>query len=348
MGSARALCCGPQPLTHASRIGFVAARTTILSHDFTCDEIGYLKIVACSPCQEASCNAFAVFCFTILAHFPLAFDLFDDEPKADDPAQRGLDKAIGRVGDSPRCGSAEFLLSRELGHMTTEPVSVLHHFGMTVGMYDRVIPSRHHPSMFGLRGVPGRRDVTLSSLENHERINSSRKIFPVRIGARQMTFDETISTVVLEDCRQVRGVETLRPRGDENAKWVSANECVHLFQIVLAKMFGLIHVVSRYAGVEPNERTEVYCQAFDNPGLRGTSTPQHPKGGGREHAGKLEIACVIAHKRIVYASSGSMGKEISVRHTGQACATYVRRGFAEGAVSYEPPRSMRLRTLLTC
>jgi hypothetical protein len=122
--------------------------------------------------------------------------------------------------------------------MTVEPVSVLHYFGTTVGVYHRVIPGRHHLSMFGFRRVPGRRDITLDSLENHECLDSSDKIFPVRIGTRQMTFDETISTVVFENSRQVRGIETLRPCRDENAKWVSTNECVHLFQFALAEMFG--------------------------------------------------------------------------------------------------------------
>jgi len=160
-----------------------------------------------------------------------------------------------------------------------EPVFVLHHFGMTMGMHYRVIPSRHYPSMFGFRGVPGRRDVALSSLENHQRVDSSRKTFPVRIGTCQMTFDETVSAVVFENCRQVRGIKTLRPRGDENGKWVSTNECVHLFQIALAKMFRLIHAGSRYAGAEPNGRT-LLCAKFST--IRPNLAPaprSSPRGG---------------------------------------------------------------------
>src|SRR5215471_1445577 len=96
--------------------------------------------------------------------------------------------------------------------------------------------------MLGLRGVPGRSNVTLNPLENHERLNPSRKIFPVRIGTRQVTFDETISTVVLENGWQMRGKETGRARRSENAQRSSTHQCVHLFQIVHAMMFGLVHV----------------------------------------------------------------------------------------------------------
>jgi hypothetical protein len=60
-------------------------------------------------------------------------------------------------------------------------------------------------------------------LENQERLNPTCKVFPVRIGRRQMAFDETKSTFILENGWQAR---VRRARRDERDKWSSTHECV--------------------------------------------------------------------------------------------------------------------------
>jgi len=60
--------------------------------------------------------------------------------------------------------------------------------------------------MHSLGRIPIWRNVTLGSLEYHQRLGARGKILPMRIGAREMAFNESVGSFVLEHSRQMTGV----------------------------------------------------------------------------------------------------------------------------------------------
>ena len=68
-------------------------------------------------------------------------------------------------------------------------------------MHDRKVPRRHDLPMLSLRGIPVGRNVTLRSLEDHQRFVALGKILPMWIGTCEMAFDDSVWSIVLEDGR---------------------------------------------------------------------------------------------------------------------------------------------------
>ena len=63
----------------------------------------------------------------------------------------------------------------------------------------------------------------------------------MRIGTCKMAFDDAVRPVVLEDGRQVAGIETGRAGGYERGKRPATHQRVHLRHILDTKSIGLEH-----------------------------------------------------------------------------------------------------------
>src|SRR5262249_51183753 len=106
------------------------------------------------------------------------------------------------------------LLSDQLAHVAVRPVLVFHNFGTAIGMDDRIVPCRH--------------DLPVQSLR--------------RIGAREMTFNDSIRSIPLEHRWEVIGMETTgAARYERSSKGPGAHQRVHLRDILDAIM------IRRYA-----------------------------------------------------------------------------------------------------
>ena len=81
----------------------------------------------------------------------------------------------------------------------------------------------------------------------------------MRIGARQVAFDDSEFTLVLEHDRQMAAVKPSGPGRDQCRKRALAHQRVHLRQIGDAKMIGLVH--DNHREQEPSvEKTELFAQ----------------------------------------------------------------------------------------
>jgi len=155
-------------------------------------ELGDLKVVAMSPRLKSSHNTIAIYCLTVLAHFPLAFEPCESNAEAYDPSQHNLDEGLRCIRQRPRLDLICLLLSSNLRDVPAQPILVLHHLGPTISVHDRIVPRRHDFPMVGFRRIPVGRDVTLGSLEDHQCLGTLGEVLPMGVGTRKMAFDDPI------------------------------------------------------------------------------------------------------------------------------------------------------------
>ncbi len=204
-------------------------------------DLGDVRVVAVVALAEPFHDALLVGGFAILAHLPLAFEPGDGEAKADNAAQHDIDEGLRRIRGGPRHGFVALLLRGQFTDMAEQPVLLRHHLGPAIGVHDRIIPGRHDLSVLGLRGIPVGRDVALRSLEDHQRFAAFGQVLAMRIGARQVAFDRAEWPFVLEDRREMAGVETGGGSRYQRGKWPRPHERVHLADIIDAKVIRPVH-----------------------------------------------------------------------------------------------------------
>src|SRR5258708_20277125 len=86
--------------------------------------------------------------------------------------------------------------------------------------------------MLSLRRIPVGRNVTLGSLEDHQRLVALSQILPMRIGTREMAFNHSVWSIVLEHGWQMSGIEPSRACGHERGNRPSPHQRIHLRHIV--------------------------------------------------------------------------------------------------------------------
>jgi hypothetical protein len=59
-------------------------------------------------------------------------------------------------------------------------------------MDDCIVPSRDDFAVLRFGGIPIGSDIALGALENHERLAAGGHVFPMRVGPREMTFDDAV------------------------------------------------------------------------------------------------------------------------------------------------------------
>src|SRR5262245_34414779 len=172
----------------------------------TQDDLRHLQIVAVTSLPETFRNAVTVLCVAILAHLPLALESRDRKTEADDASQHHIDVARGSVGEHTLLSFSPLPPLVHLAHVAVQPVLVFHHFVTAIGMDDRIVPCRHYLPVQSLRRIPIGRDVTLGSLKDHQRLVAHSKILTVRIGAREMAFNDSVRSIPLEHGWEVIGI----------------------------------------------------------------------------------------------------------------------------------------------
>ena len=121
------------------------------------------------------------------------------------PRSIEFDKARRRIRGRPWSRLVLLLLRSQFGDVAAQPVLVVHHLRATVGMHHREIPGRDHLPALRLGRIPVGGDVAFGALEDHQRLAAVGKVPPVRIGAREMAFDDAEASLILEDRRQMAG-----------------------------------------------------------------------------------------------------------------------------------------------
>src|SRR5262249_19658995 len=91
-----------------------------------------------------------------------------------------------------------------------------------------------------LRWVPAGRNVTLGPLEDHQRLLALSQILPMRIGTREMAFNHSVWSIVLEYGWQMSGIKPGRARRYERSKRPGPHQRMHLRHILDAIMIGLV------------------------------------------------------------------------------------------------------------
>jgi len=76
---------------------------------------------------------------------------------------------------------------RQPSNQPAQPLDIIMDMQRTVSMNHDVIVRRHNFAGFLLARIPGRSDVSLRPVKNHESFDRLRKIPPHRIGARDMS-----------------------------------------------------------------------------------------------------------------------------------------------------------------
>src|SRR5262245_48336834 len=199
-----------------------------------------MVVPSTSPAETLN-DAYPVLHVAILAHLPLAFQPRDKKAETYDAAQHGLYVGVWGIRRRPRYGFIPLLLGTQLSYMAQEPVFFVNHFGASICVHGRKIPSRHDLSVESFGGIPAGRDVALGSLTDHQRLAVRSKVFAMRIGTRKMAFDDSARPIVLEDSRQVTGIETGRPSGYECGKRSSTHQGMHLGDVLDTKIIRQIH-----------------------------------------------------------------------------------------------------------
>jgi hypothetical protein len=90
--------------------------------------------------------------------------------------------------------------------------------GRPIGVDRGKVPGRYHLAALRLGRIPIGRDVAFGALEDHQRLAAAGKVAAMRIGAREVAFDDAVASVVLEDRRQMAGKQARRTRGHERRK----------------------------------------------------------------------------------------------------------------------------------
>src|SRR5262245_52459609 len=207
----------------------------------TPDDLRHLQIVAVTSLPETFRDAVTVLRVAILAHLPLALESRDRKTEPDDASQHRIDVARRSIREHPWLSFVPLLLSGQLAHVAVQPVLVFHHFGTAIGMDDRIVPCRHDLPVQSLRRIPIGRDVTLGSLKDHQRLVTLSKFLSVRIGAREMAFNDSVRSIPLEHGWEVIGIETTGAARYERSKGPGAHQRVHLRDILDAIMIRLVH-----------------------------------------------------------------------------------------------------------
>src|SRR5215510_2604325 len=117
-------------------------------------------------------------------------------------------------------------------------------------MHSGIIPGRHHFAVLGLGRVPARTYVGLGPLENYEGVHIRREGLPLRVRARQMTFNAAQSATIvdLQDGRQMRRRKPLAALRHENGKRPSAHHRVQFGRVLDPEMTRRIHGMDRFQG----------------------------------------------------------------------------------------------------
>ncbi len=114
----------------------------------------------------------------------------------------------------------------ESTNQIVEPLGVVVDGHRAVDVGHDVVPGRHHPAVFGLGGVPARRDVGVGGAADDDQRLPAVGVPPMVVVAREMTLQDGAFAVVEE--RQHRGFETVRPpRGDQIGRLVPRQQFVN-------------------------------------------------------------------------------------------------------------------------
>src|ERR1700733_1491009 len=108
-------------------------------------------------------------------------------------------------------------------------------------MDDGIVPGRDDFPVLRFGRIPIRRDVSFGTAENHQRFADIRKILAMRIGTREMAFDDAVRSLLLKHGRQMTCIETGRARRDESGKRPDTHQRLYLRHVLDAKMIRLIH-----------------------------------------------------------------------------------------------------------
>ena len=109
----------------------------------------------------------------------------------------------------------------------------------------------------------------------------------MRVGAREMAFDDAIGFVVPQHSRQMRGLEPRRACRYQRGERLGAHQRTHLRQIVRAKMVGLVHDNHRAPEAAQGNRTAGCGQGTPagaegaRDGEAGLARPRSPAGTRR-------------------------------------------------------------------
>ena len=136
-------------------------------------------------------NASSVGGRPILRHFPFAGDLGQGDFHTDNRPQHAGDKVVRRVVDRPGRGLVGLKPVGQGADMGAQTVRVGEGHGCAAGMHGGVVPGRHDFAMVGFRGVPIGRDVTFRPVENRQYRAAKGEAFGMRVGARQMTAEQS-------------------------------------------------------------------------------------------------------------------------------------------------------------
>lgn len=89
-----------------------------------------------------------------------------------------------------------------------------------MNLSDHVVPGRHA----GVRLVPGGGDVGVRPVEDDERLPSAVESPPLRVGAGEMAYQDTMLAALLEEQRKVGRDRDTITRGDERREAVLAHQ----------------------------------------------------------------------------------------------------------------------------
>src|ERR1017187_1019029 len=134
----------------------------------------------------------------ILTDLELAFDLFDEHAEAGNAGEHCAAKAVGHV--TPLLEIARFMDADQVFEQPVFSRVVFNQIQSSVGVNGDVIPSRYRK----LFDIEAGRNVAVRAAKNNERFALLEKR-PVGIGFGEMTFDQTVGSMILDDEGKMRG-----------------------------------------------------------------------------------------------------------------------------------------------